>query len=163
MGIFGKLAFWKKKDDISDLGDLDRGLGGGLGKGNMAFGHNFNDPNSFGQQGQPGLGQGNDFGQGMGQGLGQGMGNYGQPAAQNNYGQYPGQNFPSQQSPSFGSPPYSQQQKYGQDEMTSKNIEVVSSKLDALRATLESINQRLENIEAIARGDEETGRRRRYY
>ena len=151
MGILDKVMFWKKKDDLSDLGDL----GQGLGKNNMAFGDNFNSQaNPFGQPGA---------GQGMGNDFGQGMGNYGQAPAQNSYGQYSGQNFSNQQPMSFGSPPYSQQQKYGQDEITSKNIEIVSSKLDALRATLESINQRLENLEAIARGDEETGRRRRYY
>ena len=89
MGILDKIMFWKKKDDLSDLGDL----GGGLGKDNLAFGDNFNAQGApFGQQGlgQNGMpGMGNDFGQGMGQGLGQGLGtsNYGQPPAQSSYGQ----------------------------------------------------------------------------
>ena len=49
------------------------------------------------------------------------------------------------------------------DYINSKNLEVISSKLDALRASLESINQRLANIEAIARGEQEDQRRKRYY
>ena len=48
-----------------------------------------------------------------------------------------------------------------QQDMTSKNIEVISSKIDALRANLESINQRLANLEAIARGEQD--KRKRYY
>jgi len=47
--------------------------------------------------------------------------------------------------------------------MESKNLEIISSKLDALRASIESLSQRLANLEAIARGDEESSRRRRYY
>jgi len=47
--------------------------------------------------------------------------------------------------------------------MTSKNLEIISSKLDALRASIESLNQRLANLEAIARGEEDQSRRRRYY
>ncbi|HLD07334.1 MAG TPA: hypothetical protein VJC16_07445 [Candidatus Nanoarchaeia archaeon] len=43
-----------------------------------------------------------------------------------------------------------------------KDIEVVSSKLDALRAGLESINQRLAHLERIAEGEQDTRRRWRY-
>jgi hypothetical protein len=79
--------------------------------------------------------------------------------------QQPFQKYPSfqQQSfqPAFQQPVY--QQPSFPNDMTSKNLEVISSKLDALRASLESINQRLANIEAIARGEQEDQRRRRYY
>ena len=36
-----------------------------------------------------------------------------------------------------------------------REYEVLSAKLDALKAILDSINQRLENLERIARGDHE--------
>ena len=52
--------------------------------------------------------------------------------------------------------PYMQQQQqpqynYGQN----RDLELVAAKLDALKATLENINQRLANIERLAYGDEE--------
>ena len=69
--------------------------------------------------------------------------------------------------PSFSppsQPQYQQPPSYApQQELESKNLEVISSKLDAIRASIESLNQRLANLEAIAKGEEEQGRRRRYY
>jgi len=41
-----------------------------------------------------------------------------------------------------------------QNYAVAKDIEIVSSKLDALRASLESINQRLAHLERIAEGDQ---------
>lgn len=38
----------------------------------------------------------------------------------------------------------------------SKDIELISAKLDALKASLDTLNQRLANIERIARGEHET-------
>ncbi|MBW3022110.1 hypothetical protein KY328_04250 [Candidatus Woesearchaeota archaeon] len=38
--------------------------------------------------------------------------------------------------------------------LINKDLEVISAKLDALKATLEAINQRLTNIERIAAGEE---------
>ena len=151
MGFFDKLMFWRKKDD--DLSDLSLG-----GKDNLAFGNDFNQA-GLGQQGM-----GSDFGQGFGQGQGQGLGAGG--FGPGNYGQFPKtQDFSSPQpsTPSFSPYPQYQPRYNPQDEIASKNIEVISSKLDALKASLDSINQRLENLEAIARGDEEGSRRRRYY
>ena len=54
--------------------------------------------------------------------------------------------------PSAASDPY----------IASKNLEVISSKLDALKASLDALNQRVANIESIARGEQED-KRRRYY
>ena len=133
MGIFGKLAFWKKKDDFAELGkdfnlDKDFGLDAGAGP-------------------SPDLGVGLDAQQ----------------------SQQPFQKYPSFQSPSFQpafqQPTFQQQPSYSQGDsyIASKNLEVISSKLDALRASVESISQRLANIEAIARGEQEDTRRRRYY
>ena len=41
------------------------------------------------------------------------------------------------------------------DIMMNKNMEIISSKLDALQASLESINQRLINIERIANAEQQ--------
>ena len=132
MGILGKLAFWKKKDEFGDI-SKDLGLGKDSGLGEMS----------------PDLGLGLET---------------------TRPDMYPSYQQPSQPQPPIQQsfPPF-QQQPYGassmyndQNYVTSKNIEVISSKLDALRATLDSVNQRLANIEAIARGEQED-KRRRYY
>ncbi len=44
------------------------------------------------------------------------------------------------------------------DLMLKKDLEIISSKLDAIKASLESLNQRVENIERIAMS-EDSGRR----
>ena len=140
MGIFGKLAFWKKKDDLG----LDKDLGKDLG-----FDKDF----------------GMDMGQGPSPDLGMGI-EPSQPGQQS-FQKYPSfqqssfqPNFPPQ--PSFQQQP-SFQPSSNDSYIASKNLEVISSKLDALRASIESINQRLANIEAIARGEQEDTRKRRYY
>ena len=132
MGFFSKLNPFKKKDDFDDLGK-DLDLG-------------------------------KDFGmdQGPSPDLGAGLEPLGQPQQQ--FQKYPSfqgqQNFsaPMQQPsyqpayPSAASDPY----------IESKNLEVISSKLDALKASLDALNQRVANIESIARGEQED-KRRRYY
>ena len=107
----------------------------GLGdKENLAFGEDFGlQGQGVGQQPSPGFGQP-------------------QPPAPGTLpqAQYP---TPQYQAPRFETP---------QQDINSKNLEIISSKIDALRASLESINQRLANIETMARGEEEQ-KRRRYY
>jgi|TARA_B100002003_G_C13626903_1_gene321032 hypothetical protein len=137
MGFLGKLAFWKKKDDFADLGLGDKpnspGMDLGLGP-ETAPGANIDQ--GFGMQPSPGM-----------------------PAQQQM--QPPSSfNAPSFNAPNMGAP--SPQPMQGQDYAMSKNIEVVSSKLDALRASLDSINQRLTNLESIARGEEDDRHRRRW-
>ena len=134
MGIFRKLAFWKKKDDLG----LDKDLGKDFGLDK-------------------------DFGMDMGQGPSPDLGM--------DLGQQPMQKYPSFQQSSF-QPSFPQQPSFqpqpafqpasNDSYIASKNLEVISSKLDALRASVESINQRLANIEAIARGEQDN-QRRRYY
>ena len=131
MAFFSKLAFWKKKDNLDDLGKdlgLDKELGLDLG------------------------GPSPDLGMGI-------------EPQQQPYQKYPSFQQPGFQSqPSYQPQPSIQQPSYQSDSyIASKNLEVISSKLDALKATMESINQRLANIEAIARGEQEDTRRRRYY
>ena len=106
------------------------------------------------------LGIDKDLGLDMGAGPSPDLGMGIEPASQS---QQPWQKYPSfQQQQSFQ--PVIAQPSYQNDSyIASKNLEVISSKLDALRASLESINQRLANIEAIARGEQEDTRRRRYY
>lgn len=127
MSFLGKLAFWKKKDDIEEIGKdfgLDKELGLDIGAGPSP-----------------------DLGMNIEQ----------QPQPFQKYPPFQQQSFqPSQtafQQPSISNDNF----------IASKNLEVISSKLDALRASIESINQRLANIEAIARGEQEDTRRRRYY
>ena len=133
MGFFSKLAFWKKKDDLGDIGKdfgLDKDLGLDINAGPS-----------------PDLGIGLETSQ-----------------TQQPFQKYP--SFQQQQNfqPSFqASQPYQQPSLSNDGYIASKNLEVISSKLDALRVSLESINQRLANIEAIARGEQEDLRKRRYY
>ena len=133
MAFFSKLAFWKKKDNLDDLGKdlgLDKELGLDMGAGPS-----------------PDLGMGLDATQ-----------------TQQPYQKYP--SFQPQQSlqqKSFQAPAFQQPSMSNDSYIASKNLEVISSKLDALRASLESINQRLANIEAFARGEQEDTRRKRYY
>ena len=133
MSVFSKLAFWKKKDDLEGLGK-DLGIDKDLGL---------------------------DMGAGPSPDLGMGL----ETSQQQPYQKYPSfqqqQGFQpsSLQSQPVFQPSYSSNDNF----IASKNLEVISSKLDALRASIESINQRLANIEAIARGEQEDTRKRRYY
>ena len=177
MGIFDKLQFWKKSDDF---GDLDKDFGK-----SMPLGGEFN-PNSQSFPSEtwnaPGLDQQTSFVQptsaqpGFGQSAPSQFGSapstpsFGAPQNQG----YPSQPSFSQQQPfqnqsfsqqSFSSPSYTPvpaAPPHDADYLNSKSLEVISSKLDALRAAVESMNARLANIERIA-GQEEDTRRRRYY
>lgn len=75
----------------------------------------------------------------------------------------PAPSFPSTPAQSFQSPQY-QPPRFDnpQQDINSKSLEVISSKIDALRASMDSLNQRLANLEAIAKGEEEKSRRRYY-
>jgi len=133
MGVFSKIAFWKKKNDFGDF-EKDLGLDKDFGLGNSETGMS------------PDLGMGMET-------------------------QEP-HKYPSYQQPQQSFQPYHQnlQQEYQQpvqqmsdrDYINSKSLEVISSKLDALKAAIESINQRLANIEAIAKGEQEE-KKRRYF
>ena len=96
----------------------------------------------------PDLGAGTDLGQGL---------SMQPPGSQPSI---PSIQQPHQQ-PSF-SAPNMQPQAQNQDYTTNKNLEVISSKLDALRASLDSINQRLVNLEGIARGEEQQRYRKKW-
>ena len=183
MGFLGKLAFWKKKDDF-DLGsDLDLGkdpLGGsdpGIGKGpDLGMPDPGLDP---GKGPDPLSGMGSDpmgnAGHGSADPLsGMGADPMGSPSAdpfaqpsgmpsehnldpmaqslQPRGMDAPGQPAAMQQP--FGNAPQAQSGINTHDLM-SKDLEVVSAKLDSIRYTLESMNQRLSNIERVAHGEHE--------
>ena len=132
MGFLDKLTFWKKKDEFGDIGLGDRGPG--LGP----------DPAA------PDLGMGPSPGGTESPDL-----NLGLP-------QQPPMQQPSFQQPQPSLQPQFQQPSQQQGFTAEKDFEIISSKLDALRAALDSINQRLANLEAIARGEEEQSRGRHY-
>ena len=134
MGILSKLAFWKKKDEFSDIGK-DLGLDKDVGMGSEAN---------------------NDFGLGFETTKADKYPSFQQPQQPSNFSQ------PQNLQYSYAPPSYPQQYQ-DQNYVTTKNLEVISSKLDALRASLDSVNQRLANIESIARGEQEEGRKKRYY
>jgi len=99
---------------------------------------------------------GMDLGQGPSPDLGMGLEPI-QPTQQ------PYQKYPSfQPQPAFQAPAYSPPAS-NDSYIASKNLEVISSKLDALKASIDALSQRVANIEAIARGEQEDQRRKRYY
>jgi len=136
MSIFSKLMFWKKKDEFADFGLGDKGAVPGM---NLGLG--------------PELGAGAELTQGTEMQPSLGMPMQQPPIQQPAPFQAPAQ-------PPFQSP--AQPQMQGQEYTNSKNLEVISSKLDALRASLDSINQRLANIENIARSEEEQRYKKRW-
>lgn len=142
MSFFGKLAFWKKEDDIS-IGlkipglDGESDLMGGLGTQDPSFKGPFDNP-EFGKEHvstQRGV---SPFQEGSATML------------RENAPNAPGGGLNQQQQ---------NYQAYG----ASKDMEVISAKLDALRAALDSINQRLANLERIAAGEQEQPKRRWHY
>lgn len=133
MGFLDKLMFWKKKDEFENIGLGEKGTPTGL---DLGLG--------------PDLGAGTDLGQGLSM----------QPPGSQPSMQQPSLQQPPQQ-PSF-SAPNMQPQAQNQDYTTNKNLEVISSKLDALRASLDSINQRLANLERIAGGEEQQRYRKKW-
>lgn len=58
---------------------------------------------------------------------------------------------PSQ--PSYPSPTPAQQPRAFQERFSSRDMEMINAKLDAIKANLESINQRIANLERIAYGE----------
>ncbi len=132
-GIFGKVLPWKKKDDLA--------LGDNLGLG--AFG-----APSQGMQGMQGPGFGSmPYDQQLGMG--------GLPQSQ-----YPQQqplgSFPG------GAPQaeaFQRNQDYERSYAAGKEMEVVSAKLDAIKAALETLNQRLASIERYIQAEQDFRKR----
>lgn len=142
MGIFDKLAFWKKEDDpFSDLDKPDPGLGGQPGQHNTQPQSNQNlfgsSPFSEGQKSDP-------F-----------SSNRGPPNTDN---QFPEQQMQKQQPDpgdrSFHSMHQNQKlpgksESYQQSPNTSSqhNTELILSKLDTIKLNIDNINLRISKIE----------------
>ena len=139
MGFFGKV-FGKKKDDFDFTPPKDSDLG--LGP-------------DFGADSTSGLGGTPDFGD---------YPNTRQQQQLPTLEQVPEQSF--QQARQFQQQSYQQPQQNIQSHdpvfIIGKNLEVVSYKLDAIQAAIESINQRLINLENIAKGDQDRNSRYRW-
>lgn len=145
MGVFDKLAFWKKKDDFADLKSKDP-FGPDMGQP-PGPDSGFGGPDPFASP--PGMPQHHD----------PGMGDPNSPLMNPPSPQFPPEAPPGYQPPGGMSPP---PPSADSDYINSKNLEVISSKIDAIRATLDSINARLSHIEHLA-GAEDEQRKRRYY
>lgn len=163
MGFLGKLAFWKKEEEQKPF-TLNEDLSApNPYQSPDQFGQNqsFSDPN-FGQEQNFG-GEQNHFDPNQNQAFGQqqnlGQQSYAQPPAAKypdltkkyNPGSYEYQKDPYQ-APAAN--PYGQgsYQQYNNpqninESILLKDIELISSKIDALRASIDSLNQRVINIE----------------
>jgi len=152
MGVLDKLAFWKKKDDF----DLGKDFGADLGLGPMNQQGAAPDLGLPPQHGAPmpgnaGLGQNMNLGMPEDTGFG-GMGRQPPPAQPQ---MPPGQ--PTQMQQPFGAP-MPQPQPQAQKDYRSDKFDAISAKLDTIRYTLDSINQRLANLERAAYGEHEKKR-----
>ncbi len=129
MAFLDKLMFWKKSDDFSD------------------FDNQFN-PGSF---------QNNNLGMpNMNPGLPANTPPQGNEYNFDNNIQNP---FSQQQSapPGFQTTPMMPQAPQQPHQDISKDIELLSYKLDTIKAALEVINQRIANLERIASGERKRG------
>ncbi len=133
MGMFDKLAFWKKKDDEFGLNDLDKSL-------NMPTG----------------LPSGGEQSAGSGGSLGSNLNLNSQPFSQQQ------SQFQQPQQFEFSQPQYNSYQQ-DQSYTLQKEMEVISIKLDAIKAAIENISQRLANLERFAYNNNEQASYRQYY
>ncbi len=142
MSLLGRF-FGKKKDDLG-LGDMGPGMGPDLGS---------------------------NMGPGMGPDMGGGMPNFGDPMGSPDQGfgmpgQMPGMPPPDQsqggfspESVGFERVPSGAPSSYSSHPQTldsinmGKDLEIISAKLDAIKAELDSMSQRLKRLERIAEGE----------
>ena len=153
MGLLGKLMFWKKEPELPSFGEVGKESG-------------FKGPGGFGEAGFGKLGAGEPgapekgFELGLGKEPGLAEMEPGMPEIEPGYGGGPGLPQQAVQQPMQRRQlqPWPQQQAYGAP-MTpvqpapsdySKDIQILSSKLDALKASMDTINQRLANLERLA-------------
>ena len=144
MSLFGKLAFWKKKDDDARLGIGTKGDFAAL---------NLNDPqlgNDLGLNNDTNLSNNN---------LGLDLDNQ----QQQSFTRFGSQNY-SPKNPGTGAAvvrqveqsPFQQQGATTHQLLYNKDVELLYAKIDAIRANVESINQRLANIERILQSQQQT-------
>ena len=162
MGVLDKLAFWKQDDD--DFSSFEKELGGGdpLG-GSDDLGSRSGRPGNTGMGGMDNGGFGRDDPKDMGPpGLmstpPSATPSMSQPGMHDLNSNYGGYTQPPKEAPKgFGEhPPVETGYK---EERIAKEMEVISSKLDTLKAMIESLNHRLVNIERVALDEENKGKR----
>lgn len=153
MGLLDKLKFWKKDDGL-DFGKQD-GFGG---MSNQGFGKDM----GMGNPSQQGFGQDQGFGHDPGMPNDNFSGqdpfnqNRGMPDASNFRGvgdeqsrQQMNQNISQHMRNAEEAPPFSAQKPQFQEQGNS-DMQIISAKLDAIKATLDAMNQRISNLERVA-------------
>jgi hypothetical protein len=152
MSIFSKLAFWKKDDDNLGLDSLGLDNSQSAQTGLDFPADNFSMQNQHTQQNfNPNFGnQPQSFNPGN---QGFNPSNVANQQTTNNFNAnaYGPQYAADSYNAASPYPKNFEQRPYDQNTLVSKDIEIISSKLDALRATLDSLNQRIINIEHIIR------------
>ncbi len=145
MGLLDKLMFWKKEDEfgLDNLNNKDFNVGG-LTDDPL----NSSSPSSFGAEKSP-------FGDDQSIGSSPQLGNTPFPTTS--------QNMPGTRSTGNSFPPSSSQNQPWQSlspqpTNSSKDLELINSKLDTLRAMLQSIDQRLNEMERTTAGDKQKQR-----
>lgn len=146
MGLFSKLTFWKKDDEISEAGKGFEGLGGGFGLGDSK-------ETGFGlAKDQLGLGKESAFG-----GAEPSVGpfekdiNMRGPGFEHIEEPTPMKSMPLERKPIYYQEVSHQQgaggygQPYQRD--VSKDLEVISAKLDSIKSMLDMINHRIDAME----------------
>jgi len=173
MGLLDKAKFWKKKEDevgdLSDLGDFGLEPPAGAAHDLGGLGDDFSLP-PLGEPTKPGMEAGvpthmeevhptqtsKNMSDQFGLGTNPQQSQYNQQARQQSPQQ---QSPPPQQTPPQAYAPQYQAQypaQFNQGaaiEDVAKEIEIMHAKLDAIRSSLDSINQRLATLERIATGD----------
>ncbi len=144
MGFLKKLAFWKKDDlTLNDFHNSNLGINDSLGldssraSNSLGLGLNSQSTNTqnFGSEFQAMQGSDNSFGQ--------------FDNSYNGFAQNPLKGIDMSKAKIIEKPDTTSQ-THDLDYMHEKNMEIISSKLDAIKSALEAINQRLINIERLA-------------
>lgn len=144
MGFFSKLAFWKKDDDLGldNFGSSSPDPNMDMGFANQDMSHGMPDMTNF-----RGVGNSQQQ-QAMNQSISQQLGN-----------DYMGNDSSS----GFSSFSPRQQPAYAQPQVvpaSNPEMQLVSAKLDAIKAMIDSVNQRLANLERVAYADQQQPKRR---
>ncbi|MBS3176216.1 hypothetical protein J4457_03195 [Candidatus Woesearchaeota archaeon] len=129
MAFMDKLMFWKKRDEFGDLGKEFGAPELGLEGG---FGKE-----GFGGEELPGFGEPSPS-----------------PSQPQAFGAMPPARVPMRAMEQVGQP----MQAFPEQPSISKDIEIISVKLDSIRNTLEILNQRIARLEKIAEGETEQRR-----
>ena len=163
MGFLSKLAFWKK-DDLSGLGNDNLNMGKDAFS-NMDLGTPNND---FASQDNLGMNsQTDNMGLPPSRGMPD-MTNYrgvGDPQEQNDINhtvrEQLGPDPMADDSSGFSSysPKPNYQEAHQGSPSSNHELQVISAKLDAVRATLDAVNQRLANLERVAYPSQDKTRR----